>query len=234
MDAAKEFVMFARVLLAALWIALPVVAHAQTGDAAHLYAYRLNDKAKFEEGYRRHLAWHADRRDKLAWHAWYVTAGERTGAFVDGTFGATPEALENRIEPDADAADFRANAAPFATALGNEGWMLWRAASRATSLEQQRPDAPVHVLAIKPEDNARFEAAIAARPVPGAAWYRARGTTPAPYLLIVPARSASTLPSAEAIFGHAHPALPLVKVVRAETWQYAPRLALMPGETLKP
>lgn len=226
--------MFARVLLAAFSIAVPAVAHAQTGDAAHLYAYRLSDKAKFEEGYRRHLAWHADRRDRLAWHAWYVTAGERTGAFVDGTFGATPDALENRIEPDADAADFRANAAPFATALGNEGWTLWREASRAASLKQRRPDTLIHVLAIKPEDNARFEAAIAARPVPGAAWYRARGKTPAPYLLIVPARAAITLPSPEAIFGRAHPALPLVKVVRAETWQYAPRLALMPGEALRP
>lgn len=225
--------MFARVLLAGLSIAAPMPAHAQTGDTAHLYAYRLSDKARFEEGYRRHLAWHADRRDKLAWHAWYVTAGERTGAFVDGTFGATPEALENRIEPDADAADFRANAAPFATALGNEGWTLWREASRATSLEQRRPDALTHVLAIH-TDSKRFEAAIAAHPVPGAAWYRARGKTPAPYLLIVPARSASALPSAEAIFGRAHPALPLVKIVRAETWQYAPRLALMPGEALSP
>lgn len=226
--------MFVRVLLAALWIALPVVAHAQTGDAAHLYAYRLNDRAKFEEGYRRHLAWHADRRDKLAWHAWYVTAGERTGTFVDGTFGATPEALENRIEPDADAADFRANAAPFATALGNEGWTLWRAASRATSLEQRRPDTLIHVLAINAGDGTRFEAAVAAHPVPGAAWYRATGKTLAPYLLIVPARSASTLPSAEAIFGRAHPALAQMQVVRAETWQYAPRLALMPGEALAP
>lgn len=226
--------MSVRVLLAALLIALPVVAHAQTGDAAHLYAYRLSDKAKFEDGYRRHLVWHADRRDKLAWYAWYVTAGERAGAFVDGTFGATPEALENRIEPDADAADFRANAAPFAATLGNEGWTLWREASRATSLEQRRPDTLIHVLAIKPEDNARFETAIAARPVPKAAWYRARGKTPAPYLLIVPARSASTPPSAEAIFGRTHPARAQMQVVRAETWQYAPRLALMPGEALSP
>lgn len=226
--------MSVRVLLAALLIALPVVARAQTGDAAHLYAYRLSDKARFEDGYRRHLAWHADRRDKLAWYAWYVTAGGRAGAFVDGTFGATPEALENRIEPDADAADFRANAAPFATALGNEGWTLWRAASRATSLEQRRPDALIHVLAIKPDDNARFEAAIGKHPLPASAWYRAVGKTPAPYLLIVPARSASALPSAEAIFGRAHPSLPLVKVVRAETWQYAPRLAWMPGEALSP
>ena len=226
--------MIVRVVLAALSILLPAAANAQSGDAAHLYAYRLSDQPKFEQGYRRHLAWHADRRDKLAWYAWYVTAGERTGAFVDGTFGATPEALENRIEPDADAADFRTNAAPFATALGNEGWTLWHEASRATSLERRRPDTLIHVLAIAPHDNARFETAIARHPLPAAAWYRAVGKTPAPYLLIVPAHSANTLPSAETIFGRAHPALPLVKVVRAETWRYAPRLALMPGEALEP
>lgn len=226
--------MFVRVLLVALSIALPTMASAQQGDAAHLYAYRLSDQPRFEEGYRRHLLWHADRGDKLAWYAWYVTAGERTGAFVDGTFGATPEALENRIEPDADAADFRTNAAPFAAALGNEGWALWRAASQATSLEQRRPETLIHVLAIKPGDSERFDAAITGRPVPGAAWYRGDGKTPAPYLLIVPARSASARPSIEAILGRAHPALPLAQVVRAETWRYAPRLALMPGEALKP
>jgi len=226
--------MLVRTLLIALSIALPATARAQSGDAAHLYAYRLSDRARFEEGYRRHLGWHADRGDRLAWYAWYVTAGERRGAFVDGTFGATPEALENRIEPDADAADFRANAAPFATALGNEGWTLWRAASRATSLEQRRPGTLIHVLAIKPADAARFEAAITAHPVPGAAWYRGGDKAPAPWLLIVPARSATAVPSVATILGRTHPALAQTQVVRAETWRYASRLALMPGEPLQP
>lgn len=223
-----------RVLLAVPSIVLPAAASAQSGDAAHLYAYRLTDRPRFEEGYRRHLGWHADRRDKLAWYAWYVTAGERAGAFVDGTFGATPEALENRIEPEADAADFRANAAPYATAIGNEGWTLWRAASQATTLEQRRPEALIHVLAIKAGDDARFEAVIGRHPIPGAAWYRGDGKGPAPWLLIVPARSPNAPPSIEAILGRAHPAIPLTQVVRAETWRYAPRLALMPGEALEP
>ncbi|MBC9031927.1 hypothetical protein IAG41_05940 [Sphingomonas sp. JC676] len=220
--------------LALALFALPLPAMAQTGGTAHLYAYTLSDRPSFEKGYRKHLEWHAARGDKLAWFAWYVMAGDRAGAFVDGTFGTTPQGLANRPDPEGDGADFRANAAPFAKALGDEGWELWRQASTATPLEERQSAPLIQVHAIAVSDPARFEAALVARPIPNASWYRAIGDGPAAYLLVTPATSVDVRPDLAGLLQRGHPALALAHAVRSETWRYAPRLALMPGGTLAP
>ncbi|MBW8840935.1 MAG: hypothetical protein JF608_03820 [Sphingomonadales bacterium] len=216
--------MLARTLLACLPIVIPTVAAAQSGGTAHLYAYRIKDRAAFEAGYRQHLRWHARHADKLAWFAWYVTSGDRAGSFVDGTFGTTPDGLAGRPDPEGDGADFRTNAGPYVSASGDEGWELWREASQATPLEQRRPGTYLHVYAIAADNKAAFEAAIATRPLHGATWYRGLDGASDHYLLMLPAR----LPGAP-------PPVSLgsqVRTLRAETWQYAPRLALMPGAPL--
>lgn len=217
--------MLVRMLLACLAIVVPTVAAAQSGGTAHLYAYRIKDRAAFETGYRQHLRWHARHADKLAWFAWYVTKGDRAGAFVDGTFGTTPDGLAGRPDPEGDGADFRANAGPYVSAIGDEGWELWREASRATPLEQRRPEAYLHVYAIAADDKAAFESAIAARPLQGATWYRSLGGESGHYLLMVPARSPGAPPPLS--LGGSQ-----VRTLRAETWRYAPRLALIPGAPL--
>lgn len=217
--------MLVRPLIMSLLIASAGVAHAQPGGTAHLYAYTVKDHAAFERGYREHLRWHARHSDKLAWFAWYVTNGERAGAFVDGTFGTTPDGLAGRPDPKGDSADFQRNAGPYVSAIGNEGWELWRDASHATPLEQRQPGAYLHVYAIAADDPAAFEAAIAARPLQGATWYRSLDGAPGRYLLMLPARSPGAPPTLSLGGGP-------VRTVRAETWRYAPRLTLMPGVPL--
>jgi hypothetical protein len=44
------------------------------------YLPRLDQEARFDAGYRRHLEWHAEKGDSLVWYAWTVVAGERIGA----------------------------------------------------------------------------------------------------------------------------------------------------------
>jgi len=217
--------MLARTLLACLPIVMPAVAAAQSGGTAHLYAYRVKDRAAFEAGYRRHLRWHARHADTLAWFAWYVTSGDRAGAFVDGTFGTTPDGLAGRPDPEGDGTDFRANAGPYVSAIGDEGWELWREASPVTPLEQRRPGAYLHVYVIATDDSAAFESAIAARPLKGATWYRSLDGASGRYLLMFPARSPGAPPALSLSDGQ-------VRTLRAETWRYAPRLALMPGVAL--
>ena len=217
--------MLVRSLIISLLVACPGVARAQSGGTAHLYAYTVKDRAAFERGYREHLGWHARHADKLAWFAWYVTNGERTGAFVDGTFGTTPDGLAGRPDPEGDGADFRRNVGSFVSAIGDEGWELWREASRATPLEQRRPGAYLHVYAIATDDSAAFEGAIAAQPLSGATWYRSLDGTAGRYLLILPARSPEAPPPLSMRGG-------TVRTLRAETWRYAPRLALIPGHPL--
>ena len=217
--------MLVRLLLACLPIVVPAVATAQSGGTAHLYAYTVKDRAAFEAGYRQHLRWHAAHADKLAWFAWYVTSGNRAGAFVDGTFGTTPDGLAGRPDPKGDGADFQRNAGAYVSAIGNEGWELWREASRATPLEQRRPGAYLHVYAIAADDTAAFESAIAARPLQGATWYRSLGGESGHYLLMLPARSPGAPPPLSLGGSKVH-------TIRAETWRYVPRLALMPGAPL--
>ena len=217
--------MLARSLIMSLLIVYPGVACAQSGGTAHLYAYRVKDRVAFEQAYREHLRWHARHADKLAWFAWYVTNGERAGTFVDGTFGTTPAGLAGRPDPEGDGADFRRNVGSFVSAIGDEGWELWREASHATTLEQRRPAAYVHVYAVAADDGAAFEAEVAARPLPGATWYRSLDGTAGHYLLILPTRSADAPPALSLSGG-------TVRTLRAETWRYAPRLALIPARPL--
>jgi hypothetical protein len=217
--------MLVRTLLACLPIVVPTVAAAPSGGTAHLYAYTVKDRAAFEAGYRQHLRWHADHADKLAWFAWYVTNGDRAGAFVDGTFGTTPDGLAGRPDPKGDGADFQRNAGGYVSAIGNEGWELWREASHATPLERRQPGTYLHVYAVAADDPAAFEAAIAARPLQGATWYRGLDGAPGRYLLMLPARAPGAPPPLSLSGGP-------VRMLRAQTWQYAPRLALMPGVPL--
>ena len=90
--------MLVRMLLACLPIVIPAVAAAQSGGTAHLYAYRIKDRAAFEAGYRQHLRWHARHADKLAWFAWYVTSGEwreRAGGYaIQGRGAALVAAID--------------------------------------------------------------------------------------------------------------------------------------------
>jgi len=76
-----------------LWLAMSGMAVALGGAAARaappvqaqmlqLFSYELKDKAQFEQGYRRHLGWHAAHGDKLVWYGWMVDSGGRKGLFV--------------------------------------------------------------------------------------------------------------------------------------------------------
>jgi len=72
---------------------------------------------QFEESYKRHLKWHTETGDKWNWYGWFVSSGERDGAFIDITFGHRWEDFDKPIDPKADAADFNESVAPFAEVL---------------------------------------------------------------------------------------------------------------------
>ena len=69
------------------------------GDAAFLFAYTVREEQmnNFVEGYKKHLQWHMDKNDPLPWYAWFVFTGNRLGLFIDGTFGISFEAFDNRV-----------------------------------------------------------------------------------------------------------------------------------------
>ncbi len=79
---------------------------------------------QFEDGYRRHLDWHARAGDRWAWGMWQVTNGDRAGLYVDGTFGHAWAGFDAAVDPAGDAADNAVNVDPFAARGANHVWRL--------------------------------------------------------------------------------------------------------------
>ncbi len=143
-----------------------VIAPSKEGDAAHLFAYypKAGMGQQFDEGYRRHLAWHREKQDSLVWYAWYVEHGDRTGLFIDGSFGRPFAAFDERPEPAADGADFAQSVAPFANEAFRSTYIVRRDLSTGQPLEEGHPTRSVQVFHYRlvPGTERRFERAVLA------------------------------------------------------------------------
>jgi hypothetical protein len=111
--------------------AAPDVAPAQraaAGGAAIARTFELRARdglaRQLDDGYRRHLDWHAAAGDRWAWYLWEVTNGERAGLYVDGTFGRAWGDFDAPVDPPGDAADNAVNVDPFAIRAANHAWRL--------------------------------------------------------------------------------------------------------------
>ena len=241
---------FSGAWLAGLALAVSVQAHAQAaGEAAHFYYYRLGAgaQAKFEDGYRQHLAWHRAHHDRLVWYGWMIDNGARAGQFVDANVGEPFAAFDHRVDVADDGKDFQQNAAPYATPAAQETYLLLRDVSFHTPLESRQPSASMQVLTyrVRPGTEARFEAALRAargalENTPGApahTWYRlVVGGTQSTYVLQIARtdwasydhfhRSIADLLAAEpdALANYAA----AVSEVQSETWTYRAELSNLP------
>lgn len=237
-----------------LVIALSAPAAAQapvsrdSGDAAHLFAYvpKKGMEQRFDTGYRAHLQWHRARRDPLVWYGWYVYDGDRTGLFVDGSFGAPFAAFDRRVDPAGDAADAERNVAPYADTAFRASYRVRRELSTGFPLERWQPSrrAQVFHYTLRAGTRARFERALLAaraslqRP-PGApphTWYeKIVGGTAPEYMLMV-ARDDWTSYDTHAVSldelvtdpARLEDLTAAVAQVRVETWLYRDDLSLIP------
>jgi hypothetical protein len=240
-----------RILLATLlpFFAVPVLAG--QGSAAHFYFYRpaAGMEQAFEQGYRRHLQWHRQHRDPLAWYGWTVADGARAGQFVDASVGEPFAAFDRRVDPAGDAADAQVNVLPFAHALARPTYVLRPELGTGTPLEQGRPGTTVQVTVfrLRPGREVRFERAVlAARRVleslPGApahTWYRLVVGGDAPqYLLMVSREGWASYDRFDrdlaALLADDGGALEdyaaAVRSAETETWRYRPELSLIPAQ----
>lgn len=130
-------------------------------EAAFLFAYRAKpgQRGAFDEGYRRHLEWHAEHDDPFVWYGWDVVTGSDVGVFVDGTFGPTPAEFDGRVAPAEDAADFAATAGPFADPLWRRIYRVRPDLGTSSFLEDREPTPFLRVLeyALKPGSGPEFE-----------------------------------------------------------------------------
>jgi DNA-binding transcriptional MerR regulator len=106
-----------------------------------LFSHRPHEgrRAAFDEGYAAHLEWHRANRDSLTWLAWDVIAGPRLGHFVDGIFGVSFAAIDERVDPAGDVRDAAVNVEPHAQPTTREMLRLRRDLSTATVLEDGSP-----------------------------------------------------------------------------------------------
>jgi hypothetical protein len=110
-------------------------------DAAFLFAYRAKPEmdAAFAEGYKRHLDWHRAHADSLTWLAWTVIDGPSIGTFVDGTFGISFRAFDDRVDQAGDGADATTNVTAFAVPTNRAVFRLRRDLSSGSPLEDGKP-----------------------------------------------------------------------------------------------
>lgn len=235
---------------------LPLPAFAQTttrdsGDAAHLFAYRAQpgQQAAMEAGYRQHLAWHREHADPLVWYGWTVTDGPNAGLFVDGSFGAPFAAFDQRVDSDGDGADAARHFSPHAVPQFRASYRLRRDLSSAFPLEQWRPTPRMEVTryVITPGTRGLFEEAIAlaklSLPADAAhSWYELVSGGDAAYLLLIARqgwadydRPADHLDALLARSGAARAAVlreklaDAIRSAQTETWEYRPELSLIPA-----
>ena len=183
-----------------LFLQVPVAsAQAPPGQAALLTVIKLRDgmESLFEAGYRRHLDWHRDRADFMPWYGWYVITGERRGYFVDGTFGHSWSALDQRVDPAGDRRDNTLNVLPYVEAIFTRVLMLRSDLSTARFLEEQATPRRLQTFSfyLKPGTEHRFDEALRilrsallqAESPPALAWYQLiEGGEYPNYLLMIP------------------------------------------------
>ena len=130
-------------------------------DGAFLFGYypKANQIKQFEEGYKKHLEWHRDKKDQLVWYAWYVQTGSRLGLFIDGTFGTTFSDFDNRVDMPGDRKDFAETTAPFADLDFRKIYQYRKDLSSGQLLEERNPSNNIEVFyfIIQPGKEDQFE-----------------------------------------------------------------------------
>jgi hypothetical protein len=210
----------------------------EEGNAARVVTWQPHAGAEhaFENGYRRHLAWHREHRDPWTWLGWSITSGDRAGYFVDGTFFHAWADFDMPIAPAEDAADNKVNVHPYATLRSNGTYETIAQSPGRDASALTLPFITFAHIELTPGRAAEFEAraigalrrgkasAVLLRPVRGAA----------EYLLMLPARDQSQLATHTEVTTalvseiETHAKNPIVKRIRTESARYRADMSYLP------
>lgn len=93
------------------------------GEKVALFSFwkpKAGQAEQFDAGYKRHLQWHADHKDRWGWYAWYFISGPRTGMFLDVTADHQWSDFDNPVSPQEDRKDVALQVSPFGEFLGTQ------------------------------------------------------------------------------------------------------------------
>ncbi len=223
----------AAILGAALFTMVSSLSHAQSAPGQFARIVILKPKpgqaSEFSAGYKRHLGWHKSNNDPWTWHGWTFVLGERTGQFMDGTFGHALTNFDHAVNPAADSADNDVNVSPYADFVSHGIYERLEAASSGALLPDASPFLALSTFTVRPGHEPTFEAAIARLAKrPGGqrvSWYKLKVGGPlSQYLLMRPVQTFSggaALPEIELPVG-------LVEHAQSELLRHQPALSYAP------
>ena len=185
-------------------------------NAARFVTWQPIDVSAFEDGYKRHLAWHRSASDPWTWYGWTIISGDRYGAFIDATmFHQWPD-FDNPVKPAEDAADNAMNVLPYGQIRSVVSYEVMSPLTvfRPQDIESY-PLLSFFTLRLRPGAESAFEhAAIGVMRGIGGPHAILRPVTGATdYLLLLPARNSIDLPENAEIFRRLVAAMPQDAVV---------------------
>ena len=140
-------------------------AQSERGPYARIAVMRALDghSVDWEAGYIRHLEWHRQANDPLAWYSYSIWAStERQLWIIYATFGRTAAELSNPISPAEDERDNLINVLPHAQFLGNGIYEFLPALSRGNGVPTPTLRAEYTTVELNYGTGKAFEAALTA------------------------------------------------------------------------
>jgi hypothetical protein len=136
----------------------PAVAQETPGAIAQVILSRAKpgNEKQFQEGRKRHMAWHKKQGDTWSWSTWEVMTGPETGAFITFSSGHAWkdfDAWEAKLG-QGDTADVEANLTPFAESTTVSYYRYLADLSRPAASPPRMAEV-LHFL-LKPEKEAEF------------------------------------------------------------------------------
>lgn len=129
------------VALCVVLLALPAAAQMGQGNIARVVFIKAKAgmSKQFEEGFKKHLAWHKAQKDMWTYPGWQVISGDISSYGV-GTFGHNWADFDTPGVPgDADQADAQVNIAPYVDSVEFTYWAYLKEVSRPPAEGTETP-----------------------------------------------------------------------------------------------
>jgi len=116
---------------------------------------------EFEQGIKRHVAWHKANHDKWTWQTWEVVTGRDTRSYIMGTFGHRWEDFDGREQfNESVTGDFNKNVGATLNSFSNTFYVLRTDLSLSPEPNPQPKYLQVNIFAVRPEGAREFSQSI--------------------------------------------------------------------------
>ncbi len=140
----------------------PAAANSQS-NVALIYTNRAKPGMikQYEQGRKKHMAWHRSQKDPWTWVVWEIMTGDNTGSYIIGTFNHAWKDLDGRDKFEADDSVEAASSMSPSEEVSKLSYYYYRRDMSATALDQgPTPYSSVTIFTVKPEGVADFVASV--------------------------------------------------------------------------